>query len=480
MVESNKDEMAMTPDEFREIGHALIDWIAEYRARVGDLPVMSQVKPGDVRKHLPAAAPEQGDGLDGLIDDLEHVLVPGLTHLQHPRNFSYFPANSELSSVLGDLLSSGLGQLGLNWQASPALTEFEEHMADWMRQLIGLPDSFSGVIQDTASTSSLIALLCAREKSTRQGQTRGGLQSENRALTVYVSSQSHSSVEKAALLAGFGRDNLRAIDTDDDYALRVDRLEAAIKADLEQGRQPCAVVATTGTTISTALDPIREMAAIARKYDLWLHVDSALAGSAMILPECRWMWEGIDDADSIVLNPHKWLGVVFDCSLFYVRDVQHLIRVMSMNPSYLRTPADHEANNYRDWGIPLGRRFRALKLWLLLRKHGAEGLRTRLRRDLANAQWLKHQVDAEADWECVAPVPLQTLCVRNQPPGMSTVEADQHTQDWVRRINESGKAFLTSAMLKDRWVARVSIGSLPTEREDVAAVWELMKIEAQR
>ena len=480
MTKNRKNEMAMTPDEFREVGHALIDWIAEYRARIGDLPVMSQVQPGDVRKHLPAAPPERGDGLDGLVDDLEQVLVPGLTHFQHPRNFSYFPANSELSSVLGDLLSSGLGQIGLNWQSSPALTEFEEHMADWMRQLIGLPDSFSGVIQDTASTSSLIALLCAREKSTQHGQTRGGLQSENKALTVYVSSQSHSSVEKGALLAGFGRDNLRAIDTDKTHALRPDQLEAAITADLAQGCQPCAVVATTGTTTSTALDPIREMAAIARKYDLWLHVDSAMAGTAMILPECRWMWEGINAADSIVLNPHKWLGVVFDFSLFYVRDVQHLIRVMSTNPSYLRTPADNEANNYRDWGIPLGRRFRALKLWLLLRKHGAEGLRTRLRRDLSNAQWLKHQVDAETDWERVAPVPLQTLCVRHHPPGMSTEQADQHTQDWVRRINESGNAFLTPAMLKGRWVARVSIGSLLTEREDVAAVWELMKSEARR
>lgn len=480
MVTSCKDEMAMTPDEFREVGHTLIDWIADYRARIGDLPVMSQVKPGDVRKQLPASPPEQGDGLSDLVDDLEHLLVPGLTHFQHPRNFGYFPANSELSSVLGDLLSSGLGQIGLNWQSSPALTEFEEHMADWMRQLIGLPDTFNGVIQDTASTSSLVALLCAREKSTRYGQTRGGLQSENNPLTVYVSSQSHSSVEKGALLAGFGRDKLRLIDTDENHALRADRLEQAIKADLAQGYQPSALVATTGTTTSTALDPVGEMAAIARKYDLWLHVDSAMGGNAMILPECRWMWEGINDAHSIVLNPHKWLGVVFDCSLFYVRDVQHLIRVMSTNPSYLRTPADNEASNYRDWGIPLGRRFRALKLWLLLRKHGAEGLRNRLRRDLANAQWLKQQVDAEANWERVAPVPLQTVCVRYHPPGMSTEQTNQHMQNWVQRINESGKAYLTPAMLKQRWMVRVSIGSLLTEREDVAAVWELMKSEAQR
>jgi aromatic-L-amino-acid decarboxylase len=436
---------------------------------------MSQLEPGDVRKHLPAAPPERGGDLAKLIDEIDTVLGQGLTHFQHPRFFGYFPANAELSSVLGDLLSSGLGQLGLNWQSSPALTEVEEHMADWMRQLLGLSKTFQGVIQDSASTSSLLALLCAREKVTEYGQEGGGLQVEGVPLTVYVSEQSHSSIEKAALLAGFGRDHVRSIATDENYALRVEALEQAIEDDLAAGRKPCALVATMGTTATTALDPVDEMAELAKRFDLWLHVDGAMAGSAMILPECRWMWEGIEGADSLVLNPHKWLGAVFDCSLFYVRDAAHLIRVMSTNPSYLKTAVDAQAKNYRDWGIPLGRRFRALKLWFLLYTEGAEGLRARLRRDMANAQWLKERVDAAPGWERLAPVPLQTVCVRHVPPGLTPEEVDAHTLDWVQRINVSGQAYLTPAKLDERWMVRVSIGSLLTERGDVEALWELMK-----
>jgi aromatic-L-amino-acid decarboxylase len=465
----------MTPEEFRHIGYKLIDWIADYRTQVGDYPVMSQLEPGDVRKHLPAAPPERGGDLAKLIDEIDTVLGQGLTHFHHPRFFGYFPANAELSSVLGDLLSSGLGQLGLNWQSSPALTEVEEHMADWMRQLLGLSKTFQGVIQDSASTSSLLALLCAREKVTEYGQEGGGLQVEGVPLTVYVSEQSHSSIEKAALLAGFGRDHVRSIATDENYALRVEALEQAIEDDLDAGRKPCALVATMGTTATTALDPVDEMAELAKRFDLWLHVDGAMAGSAMILPECRWMWEGIEGADSLVLNPHKWLGAVFDCSLFYVRDAAHLIRVMSTNPSYLKTAVDAQAKNYRDWGIPLGRRFRALKLWFLLYTEGAEGLRARLRRDMANAHWFKERVDAAPGWERLAPVPLQTVCVRHVPPGLTPEEADAHTLDWVQRINISGQAYLTPAKLDERWMVRVSIGSLLTERGDVEALWELMK-----
>ena len=374
----------MTPEDFRTLGYKLIDFIADYRSNVATYPVLSQVKPGDIRAMLPASAPEQGEGLSGIFADIEK-LMPGMSHFQHPRFFGYFPANAELSSVLGDLLSSGLGQLGLNWQSSPALTDLEEQMTDWMRQLLGLPESFQGVIQDTASTTSLVALLSAREKVSNYSLAKGGLQAEEKPLVIYASSQSHSSVEKAALLAGFGRDNVRAIETDVNHALRADRLEALIQEDLATGKKPCAIVASTGTTATTALDPIEECVRIAQKYNLWLHVDGAMAGSAMILPECRWMWKGVEGADSIVINPHKWLGTVFDCTLYYVRDPEHLVRVMSTNPSYLQTSADGQVKNYRDWGIPLGRRFRSLKLWFLLRSEGAEGLRTRLRRDIANS-----------------------------------------------------------------------------------------------
>jgi len=318
-------------------------------------------------------------------------------------------------------------------------------------------------------------LLCARERTTEHGASRGGLQAEHQALTVYCSDQAHSSVDKAALLAGFGRDNIRHVAHDAAFALRPDELHRLIEADIAAGRKPCAIIATTGTTATTALDPIAPIAAIAREHGLWLHVDAAMAGSAMILPECRWMWEGVELADSLIFNAHKWLGVAFDCALYYVRDPQHLVRVMSTNPSYLRTAADAEVKNLRDWGIPLGRRFRALKLWFLLREQGVDGLQARLRRDIANAQWLADQVKATPNWQVLAPVPLQTVCVRHAPPGLAGEALDHHTQAWVERINRSGQAWLTPALLEGRWMARVSVGAATTEQDDVAKLWRLMR-----
>ncbi|MBY0456510.1 MAG: aspartate aminotransferase family protein, partial [Gemmataceae bacterium] len=392
----------MTSDEFREHGHRLIDWIADYRASIAGQPVRATTAPGEVKAQLPTEPPAEGEPFDAILRDLDAVLRPGLTHWQHPRFFGYFPANVHLASALGDLLSTGLGQLGLNWQASPALTELEEVVCAWMGGLLGLSEGWRGVIQDTASTASLLALLCARERTTRFSLVRGGLQAEPKPLVVYVSAQSHSSVEKAALLAGFGRDNVRAVPVDDAFAMRADALGACVQADLAAGKVPCAVVATTGTTASTALDPIDAVCTVAERFGLWVHVDAAMAGSAMILPECRWMWSGTDGADSLVLNPHKWLGAAFDCSLFYVRDTQHLIRVMSTSPSYLQTQTDGQVTNYRDWGIALGRRFRALKLWFLIRSEGVSGLQSRLRRDLANARWLAEGVARTPGWKVVA------------------------------------------------------------------------------
>jgi aromatic-L-amino-acid decarboxylase len=335
------------------------------------------------------------------------------------------------------------------------------------------------VIQDTASTSTLIALLCARERATDYGMSRGGLQAQEQPLVVYTSDQSHSSVEKAALLAGFGRANLRLIAPDPEYALDPDTLEGAIRRDVAEGRRPCAVVATTGTTTSTALDPVAVVAAVARQYGLWLHVDAAMAGSAMILPECRWMWQGIEGADSLVLNAHKWLGAAFDCSLYYVRDAEPLVRVLSTNPSYLRSAADDRVKNLRDWGLPLGRRFRALKLWCLIRAEGVSGLQARLRRDLDNARWLAGQVRATPNWQVLAPVPLQTVCLRHEPPGVKGEDLDRHTRAWADRVNRSGSAYLTPATLGGRWVVRVSIGAEPTERGHVASLWRLMRQEAE-
>ena len=363
----------MDSNEFRTLGHELVDWIADYRERVGELPVMSRVQPGEVAAQLPTEPPQQGGDLEGIVADLDRIVMPGITHWNHPGFLAYFPSNSDLSSVLADIVGSGLGVQGMSWLTSPAATEVEDVVMDWLRQMVDLPETFTGVIEDTASTSTFTALLCARERTSDFSQNRGGLQAEDAPLVVYASDQAHSSIPKAALLAGFGSEHLRLIETDDEHALRLDLLERAVADDLAAGRRPCAVVAAVGTTATTALDPVAGVADLCERHGMWLHVDAALAGTAMICPEYRWMWEGVDRADSVVFNPHKWMGTGFDLSAYYVRDPEHLVRVMSTNPSYLRTAHDDVVRNLRDWGIPLGRRFRALKLWFLLREHGVRG-----------------------------------------------------------------------------------------------------------
>lgn len=465
----------MTPDEFRKAGHQLIDWIADYRASLESRPVMAQTQPGEIKARLPASPPSQPESFDAIVTDLEQIVVPGLTTWQHPRFFGYFPSNALLSGVLGDYVSTGLGVIGLAWQSSPALTEVEEVVTDWMRQMLGLSTAWSGVINDTASTSTLVALMCARERTSAYSLSRGGLQSEDRALVIYTTSQSHSSVEKAALLAGFGKENVRIVAHDSAYAMHPDALAAAIKADVDAGRRPCAIVATTGTTTTTAFDPIDAIARVATEHRLWLHVDAAMAGSAMILPECRHLWNGVEHADSLIVNAHKWLGAVFDCTLYFVRDPQHLVRVMSTNPSYLQTAADGRVKNYRDWGLPLGRRFRALKLWFLIREQGVERLQARLRRDLKNAQWLATEIAREPHWKVLAPVALQTLCIRHEPPGTNGDALDQHTLEWAAKLNQSGEAYVTPALLDGRWMVRVSIGAELTEREHVVELWRMLR-----
>lgn len=469
----------MTPDEFRAIGHELIEWIAAYRERIDELPVRARTEPGEVRSKLPTEAPEAGSSLEGWLGELDDIVLPGLTHWQHPSFFGYFPGNASLASVAGDLASSGLGVLGLSWQSSPALTEVEEAVVDWVRAMVGLGDGWRGVIQDTASTSTLVALLTARERATDYSLARGGLARESAPPVVYVAEHSHSSVEKAALLAGFGRDHLRVIPTDASHALEPEALRRQVERDRADGLLPCAVVATTGTTTTTALDPVDAVADVAASNGLWLHVDAAMAGGAMVDPDLRWMWEGVERADSVVLNAHKWWGVVFDCSLYFVRDPEHLVRVMSTDPSYLRSSQDEHVTNYRDWGIPLGRRFRSLKLWALLRDQGVEGLRARVRRDIANAGWLAESVDAAPQWRVLAPVPLQTVCVRHEPPGLEGEALDRHTLAWVDALNASGRAYLTPATLDGRWMVRVSIGAERTERAQVERLWRDMQTFAE-
>ena len=468
----------MTPEEFRTQAHALVDWIADYRKNTADFPVMSRVAPGDVARALPASAPQQGEQFDAIMRDVDRIVVPGLSHWQHPRFFGYFPSNGSLASVLGDFLSTGLGVLGISWQSCPALTEVEEVVCDWLRQMLGLSSAWSGVIQDAASTTTLVALLSARERASNFAASRGGLHGEPRALVVYVSDYAHSSVEKAALLADFGRDNLRRIPCDAAFAMIPEALSGAMAADVQAGRVPCAVVATCGTTTTTAMDPVARIVDVARAHGAWVHLDAAMAGSAMILPECRALWDGVEGVDSLGINPHKWMGAAFDCSTYFVRDSEHLVRVMSTNPSYLQNTADGGVKNLRDWGIPLGRRFRALKLWFLIREQGVTGLQARLRRDIENARWFESQLRAAPGWRVLAPVPLQTVCVRHEPAGVEGEALDRHTLAWADRLNRSGAAYVTPAMLDGRWIVRVSIGAETTEREHVAALWERMQAEA--
>jgi len=466
----------MDAKEFRRFGYQLIDWVADYREGLARLPVMSQVQPGEIRASFPAHPPREGGRLDEALAALDRDVLPGITHWNHPSFFAYFPSNTSYASILADLVASGLGVQGMSWQTSPAATELEEVVMDWLRQMIGLDEAWTGVIHDTASTATFTALLCARERTSSFCQNGKGLQSGEAPLVVYASDQGHSSIEKAALLAGFGKAHLRLLATDENHALRLDLLEAAVARDLEAGLRPCALVACIGTTGTTAVDPLPQMADIAERYGMWLHVDTAMTGTAMVLPECRVPFAGVDRADSLVFNPHKWMGVGFDFSAYYVRDPEHLIRVMSTNPSYLQTKQDGEVKNYRDWHIQLGRRFRALKLWFFLMDVGVEGLQGRLRRDLANAQWFKDQVDAAADWERLAPVPFQTICIRHVPAALSRNEdaLKAHNLEIARRVNEGGRAYLTPSILKGKQILRVSIGAEATERAEVEALWTLL------
>jgi aromatic-L-amino-acid decarboxylase len=474
--------LAVGPEEFRRAAHELVDWVADYRSGLASLPVRSAVAPGEVAGALPYGAPEGPDSLGDLIADLDRVIVPGLTHAQHPRNFAWFPSNASLSAVLGDILAAGIGALGITWQSAPALTELEQVVCDWARQLCGLSGVWKGTIYDGASSATLVALLVAREKASNYSQRAGGLQAEKHPLTVYCSTEAHSSVTKAALLAGYGADNLRLVPVNKPAReMDVSALATLMAEDAASGRRPAAVVATAGTTATTAFDPIGDICELADSYGAFVHVDAAMAGSAMLLDECRQLFDGIEGAGSISWNPHKWLGSVLETSLFYVRQPELLVSVLATDPSYLRSDRDGSVVQFRDWGLPLGRRFRALKLWALFRLEGAASLRARLRRDLANAQHLASLVEAAPDWCVVAPVKLQTVCVLHAPTDvdLSRDQLDRHTLAWCEAVNASGQAHITPAMIDGGWVVRVSIGAEPTEWADVAALWGLMQEKAK-
>ena len=468
----------MTPEQFRHAGRRTIDWIAHYLETIERHPVLSRVAPGEIRRRLPPRAPERGEPFDAILQDLDDVILPGITHWQSPNFFAYFPANASPPAILGDLVSSGLGVQGMLWATSPACTELETHVLDWLVDLLDLPDRFKsdgagaggGVIQDTASSASLCALLAARERATAFQTNETGV---DRALTAYTSTQAHSSLEKAAGIAGIGRRNLRPIEVDAAQAMRPDALERAIAADRRAGRTPCFVCATVGTTASTAIDPVPAIAEVCRRYGVWLHVDAAHAGSAALCPELRWIHAGVEHADSYCFNPHKWMLTNFDCDCFYVADRAALISTFSVTPEYLRNPATESGTvfDYRDWQVPLGRRFRALKLWFVIRQYGAEGLRAHIRRHVALAQEFAGWVAADDRFELAAPVPLNLVCFRH-------VGGDPANQRLLDELNGSGSLYLTHARLDGRLVLRLAIGGTFTERRHVAAAWQLIRDRA--
>lgn len=461
----------MTPEEFRRHGHALIDWIAEYLEGIERQPVASPIQPGDVRASLPPHPPTAPEPFEAVMADVERVIVPGLTHWQHPRFFAYFPANSSYPSILGELLAAGLGVNGMSWATSPAATELETLMLDWMRELLTLPDRFAstgeggGVIQGTASEATLCAILAARERATggagnRQGVTGG--------LVAYATDQAHSSVEKGIRIAGIGTDHLRVVAVDERFAMRPDALAAQVAADRAAGLIPFLVVATAGSTSSEAFDPVPAVADVCEREGLWLHVDGAMCGIAALCPEHAWVNAGLDRADSYCTNPHKWMGVNFDCDLLWVADRAALVGALSILPEYLRTARTGEVIDYRDWQVPLGRRFRSLKLWFTLRVEGPAAIGDMVRRHVAWTQELAGWVGADPRFELVAPHPLNLVCFRH-------VDGDAATDRLVAEANASGRALFTRTVLDGRSVIRFCVGGRTTARRHVEEGWDLLR-----
>ncbi|MBP6440610.1 MAG: aspartate aminotransferase family protein [Caldilineaceae bacterium] len=463
-------------DDFRRQGHALIDWIADYHEQVEQYPVLSQVQPGAIRAQLPEHPPQQGEPFAAVMADVDRIVMPGITHWQSPNFYAFFPSNASGPAILGDLLSSGLGVQGMLWLTSPACTELETHMMDWLAEMLGLPEQFTshstggGVIQDSASSATLTALLAARERAT--GWTvnqRGGTGQ----IVAYASSQAHSSIEKAMMVAGLGRENLRTIAVDENFAMRPAALAAQIAADKAAGLTPAFVCANVGSTSSNAMDPVRAIGEICREHRLWLHVDAAMSGTAALCPEFRWILDGLELADSFCFNPHKWMFTNFDVDAFFVADRQTLINTLSILPEYLRNTATGSGSviDYRDWQIPLGRRFRSLKLWFVIRHYGVEGLQYHVRNHVNIAQEFAEWVRSNPDFELAAPAPLNLVCFRHKG-------GDAVNQQIMDTLNRSGDLYLSHTKLDGKLTLRMSIGQTQTRREHVASAWGKLQAAA--
>ncbi|HPR31201.1 MAG TPA: pyridoxal-dependent decarboxylase [Prolixibacteraceae bacterium] len=466
----NQQNFHMSPEQFRTEGKKIIDWIADYYEQVEKYPVLSQVKPGEIIASLPVHPPQKGEAIDAVIHDLNEKILPGITHWQSPNFFAFFPSNTSFPSILGDLVSSGLGVQGMIWATSPAATELETRVLDWLAEMTGMPEKFrstgtgGGVIQDSASTAALTAVIAARERVTNFESNEKGNPGK---LVAYVSTQTHSSLEKAIKMAGIGKDNLRLIGVDERFALRPDLLKEQIAKDRASGLHPFFVCASIGTTSSNAVDPVRAIAEICRQENCWLHIDAAMAGTAMLCPEFRHHMDGVELADSFCFNPHKWMFTNFDCDVFWVGNRRELIHTFSILPEYLRNKATDsgEVFDYRDWHVPLGRRFRSLKLWFVIRHYGVEGLQYHIRKHVDMAQWFASKVRESDAFELVVEAPFNLVCFRHKA-------GDEFNMKLMNTLNESGKIYFTHTKLDNRVVLRMCIGQTHTEQQHVEQAWE--------
>lgn len=464
--------------EFRERGHQLVEWMGDYFENIENFPVKSQVQPGEVLAKLPSRPPAGPESFDRIFGDFLQIILPGITHWQSPSFFAYFNANNSFPSILGEMLTAAMGAQCMSWQTSPAAAELEERVMEWLRFMVGLPEGFTGVIQDTASTATLCSLLTARERATNFQSNHSGY--PDNIFTVYCSEHGHSSIDKAVRIAGIGSDNLRKIKCDQRFAVIPSELEKAIDRDSRRGFHPLAVVGAVGTTSSAAVDPVGDIGGICRKRGLWFHVDAAYAGTGLLLPENRWMTEGIEAADTFVFNPHKWMFTNFDCSAYFVRDTRALLNTFAILPEYLRTREGSGVNNYRDWGIQLGRRFRALKLWFVIRSYGVRGLQAAIRSHMDWAAWLGKEITDSRDFELITPVSLGVVCFRYHPPHIKDEKnLSSLNNRLMEDLNATGKIYLTHTRLEDKFTLRFVVGQTRQTREHVEKGWHLIRRRAE-
>ena len=459
---------------FRQSAHQMVDWIADYLENIEKYPVKSQVQPGEIKAKIPNSPPSSNESFEAIMSDFEKVLLPGITHWQSPKFHAYFPGNSSYPSLLGEMLTSAIGAQCMIWETSPAAAELEEKVLDWLRDAMMLPANFKGVIQDTASTATLSAILTAREMATGFQINEEGFQ--NGKFRVYCSSETHSSIEKAVKIAGIGRSNLLKVPTDNQLRLDPVELEKLIKEDVDKGFTPVCVVATLGTTGTCAIDPLEAIGQVTSKYKVWLHVDAAYAGTALLLEECRWMIEGIENADSFVFNPHKWMFTNFDCTAYYVKDEEALIRTFEVLPEYLKTKTRGLVNDFRDWGIPLGRRFRALKLWFVIRSFGIKGIQEKLRNHIELAAQFEKWINDSDDFETVIDRSLNLVCFRLKPPLINNPDQlNEMNQKLVELLNSSGKIYLTHTKVDEKYALRIVIGQTNVQLRHIEENWELIR-----